>query len=127
MSDHATPPHLSDHGEHAPDESQTVPAARALFGWTTKRWIGKALFWGLLVVSILLIAIEPVLEMLAPEGEHFRHPYFSIDGTTGFNAIWGFGAFALVVLAGWPLGRLLRRSEDYYEDEQEPAGTEPHP
>ncbi|MCH2456971.1 MAG: hypothetical protein MK186_02860, partial [Henriciella sp.] len=108
-------------------ESQTVPAARALFGWTTKPWIGKAVFWGLLVVSVLLIAIEPVLEMLAPEGEHFRHPYFSIDGTLGFNAFWGFGAFTLVVLAGWPLGRLMRRSEDYYEDEQEPAGTEPHP
>mgnify|MGYP004068077959 FL=1 len=78
-------------------------------------------------MSVFLIALEPIIEMMTPEGEHFRHAYFSIDGTTGFNGLWGFGAFTLVVLAGWPLGRLLRRSEDYYDDEEEPAGTEPHP
>ena len=128
MSDQTTPPHLSDHGEYAaPDESQTTPAARAMFGWTTKPWAGKALFWGLLALSILLVAIEPALEAMAGEGHHFRHAYFSIDALTAFHAWWGFGAFALVVLAGWPLGRLLRRREDYYKDEQEPAGTEPHP
>ena len=127
MSDQ-TPPHLSDHGEHQlPDDSHTTPAARALFGWTVKPWAGKAVFWGLLGLSLILIGLEPALEAMSGEGHHFRHAYFWIDSLTAFHAMWGFGAFALVVLGGWPLGKLLRRKEDYYEDEQEPAGTEPHP
>jgi hypothetical protein len=128
MSDNVKPPHLSDHGEHQlPDESHTKPVARFLFGWTTKPWAGKVVFWTLAILSVILIGIEPLLEAMSAEGHHFRHSYFAIDGTTAFYAIWGFASFALVVLAGWPLGKLLRRSEDYYEDEEEPAGTEPHP
>lgn len=127
MSDHVTPPHLTDHGEHAlPDDSHTTPTAKLLFGWTSKPWTGRLLFILLLLASVALIAVEPLLEASAEEGHHFRHAYFNIDAITAFHAWWGFGSFALVVLAGWPLGRLLRRSEDYYNDEEEPAGEEPH-
>lgn len=128
MSDSTKPPHLSDHGEHEiPDDSHTTPAAKFLFGWTSKPWTGRFLFILLAFISIGLILVEPLLEAMAGEGHHFRHAYFDIDAITAFNALWGFGAFALVVLAGWPLGRLLRREEDYYKDEAEPAGEEPHP
>ena len=45
MSDSTKPPHLSDHGEHAlPDDSQTSPVAKVLFGWTSKPWTGRVLF-----------------------------------------------------------------------------------
>ncbi|MEQ9317118.1 MAG: hypothetical protein RLN72_14790 [Henriciella sp.] len=126
MSDHVTPPHLTDHGEHElPDDSHTTKTAKILFGWTSKPWAGRLVFIVLALLSLGLILIEPLLEAAAPEGEHFRHPYFNIDAITGFNAWWGFGAFTLVVLAGWPLGRLLRRDEAYYDDEEEPAGQEP--
>ena len=128
MSDSTKPPHQSDPGTHAePDESQTTPAARIMFGWTSKPWAPRAIFIALVVISVILIALEPLLEMMSGEGHHFRHTYFDIDGLTAFHAWWGFGSFALVVLAGWPLGRLMRRSEDYYDDEAEPAGEEPHP
>ena len=127
MSDSTKPPHLSDHGEHAlPDDSQTSPVAKVLFGWTSKPWTGRVLFILLGVVSLGLVLVEPLLEVMAGEGHHFRHTYFNIDGITAFHAWWGFGAFALVVLAGWPLGRLMRRDEDYYKEESEPAGEEPH-
>jgi hypothetical protein len=127
MSDQ-TPPHLSDHGEHQlPDATHTTPAARAMFGWTTRPWAGTAVFWGLLVLSAILVLLEPALEAMTDGDHHFRHAYFSIDAFTAFHAWWGFGAFTLMVLAGWPLGRLMRRREDYYDDEHEPAGTEPNP
>lgn len=127
MSDSTRPPHLSDHGEHElPDDRHTTPAAKLLFGWTSKPWTGRFLFILLGLISLGLILIEPLLEMMAGEGHHFRHPYFAIDSITAFHAIWGFAAFTLVVLAGWPLGRLMRRDEDYYDDEAEPAGEEPH-
>lgn len=128
MSERAKPPHLSDHGEHAlPDDSETTKTAKLLFGWTSKPWTGRVIFIVTVLVSLGLVFIEPLLELAAGEGHHFRHAYFNIDAITGFHAWWGFGAFALVVLAGWPLGRLLRRDEDYYDDEEEPAGEEPHP
>lgn len=127
MSDSTKPPHLSDHGEHElPDDSQTTPVAKFLFGWTSKPWTARFLFIVLGVISLGLILVEPLLEASAGEGHHFRHAYFGIDAITAFHAWWGFGAFTLVVLAGWPLGRLMRRDEDYYKDEEEPAGEEPH-
>ena len=127
MSDPAKPPHLSDHGEHElPDESHTTGLGKALFGWTSKPGIGRVLFLVLALISAILVVLEPLLEAAAGEGHHFRHAYFHIDEITAFYAWWGFGSFALVVLAGWPLGRLMRRSEDYYDDEEEPAGGEPH-
>ena len=43
-----------------------------------------------------------------------RHEYLDFANATGFYAIWGFAAFAIAVLSGWPLGKLLRRDEDYY-------------
>ena len=127
MSDSTRPPHLSDHGEHElPDDRHTTPAAKFLFGWTSKPWTARFLFILLGLISLGLILVEPLLEMMAGEGHGFRHPYFAIDSITAFHAMWGFGAFTLVVLAGWPLGRLMRRDEDYYDDESEPAGEEPH-
>lgn len=127
MSDHVTPPHLTDHGEHAlPDDSHTTATAKFLFGWTSKPWTGRLIFIVVALTSIILILLEPLLEASAGE-HHFRHTYFWIDTITAFHAWWGFASFALVVLAGWPLGRLMRRDEDYYEDEEEPAGGEPHP
>ena len=62
MSDHVTPPHLTDHGEHdLPDDSHTTPTAKILFGWTAKPWTGRLLFWLLAAVSLVLIGLEPLL------------------------------------------------------------------
>ena len=116
-----------DHGETPVDDTRMSPVARVLFGWTAKPWAGKFMFWLLLALSVILIALEPIAEALTHGEHHFRHAYFGIDATPFFYAMWGFGSFALVVLMGWPLGKLLRRREDYYGDEEEPAGTEPRP
>jgi hypothetical protein len=42
----------------------------------------------------------------------------------GFYALFGFLAFGVAVLSGWPLGKLLRRREDYYETRSGEAGRD---
>lgn len=83
------------------------PAARTLFGWTTRANIKSRVFLVLSVVSALLLIADMLID---------RHPHNDAEALAGFYGIFGFASFAFVVLMGWPLGRLLRRSENYYDD-----------
>ncbi len=83
------------------------PMSRILFGWVGWKHIGALFFWGLAALGLMLVGIDTVMN---------RHDYFHIANATGFYALWGFGSFAFVVLMGWPLGKLLRRGENYYGD-----------
>ena len=83
------------------------PMSRILFGWVEWKWTGALFFWGLAGLGLLLVALDATMD---------RHDYFSIANATGFYAIWGFCSFAFVVLMGWPLGKLLRRGENFYGD-----------
>ena len=95
----------------APDQDMH-PVAQALFGWVTWRWTPALFFWGLGLLTLGLVAADLLLD---------RHEYLSMANATGFYAIYGFAAFAFVVLMGWPLGRFLRRDENYYGDADDPA------
>jgi len=46
---------------------------------------------------------------------HLKHTHFDWQGWFAFDAFFGFLSFCLIVLSGWPLGKLLRRNEDYYD------------
>lgn len=48
-----------------------------------------------------------------------RHAYLGLEGLFGFYAIFGFLAFAFVVLTGAPLRKFLGRKEDYYDTPHE--------
>lgn len=63
---------------------------------------------GIGVFALVLAALDLAIH---------RHAYIGADGVFGFHAWVGFVAFAGVVLAGWPLRRLLARAPDYYADE----------
>lgn len=92
------------------------PFSKVLFGWVENKRTPNLLLLAVSVLSVLLILLDFVLH---------RHDYISFAETGGFYAFWGFGAFALAVLAGWPLGHLLRRGEDYYgEADTRPFDTE---
>ena len=95
------------HRLHTPSEDGVHPVAKILFGWTEAKVAGTAIFWGIGLLSAFLIVIDLAVD---------RHEYVHMAEATGFYALWGFAAFAFVVLIGWPLGRLLRRSETYYGD-----------
>jgi hypothetical protein len=83
------------------------PMSKVLFGWTETKGIGAILFWIFAGLSLLLVAADLVVD---------RHEKISFANSVGFYGIWGFLAFAFVVLMGWPLGQLLRRDENYYGD-----------
>lgn len=81
------------------------PMSRVLFGWVDAPRTPLILFVAAIVISVALIVVDLALN---------RDEYIEVANITGFYGLWGFGAFSLAVLAGWPLGKLLRRSEDYY-------------
>lgn len=99
-------PHIHDE----PDQAEMHPMAKLLFGWVLKPNMGKYIFWGLAALSFLLISADFFSH---------RHAHNEAESYIGFYGFYGFGAFAFVVLMGWPLGRLLRRDENYYGDQDE--------
>jgi hypothetical protein len=93
------------------------PMGRILFGWTGSKSAGALMFWSVAAMAVLLVLIDLVM---------IRQEPVALAGAAGFYALLGFGAFAAICLAGWPLGRLLRRTDDYYgEASGPPADIDP--
>lgn len=97
-------PHTNETGER----SDVHPAARILFGWVSSDRTGQVIFWGLAILGVLFVAADAFID---------RHPENDIESYFGFYGAYGFFAFSFVVLMGWPLGRLLHRDENYYDDQ----------
>ena len=95
------------HDLHTPSNEGIHPLSKILFGWVESKLTGPAILWGTVGLSVFLVVIDLAMH---------RHEYFHFAEATGFYAIYGFAAFAFVVLMGWPLGRLLHRDENYYGD-----------
>jgi hypothetical protein len=66
----------------------------------------KWIVWTLAVVCLALVGSELFFH---------KHGHFGWQEIFGFDAWFGFVSFCLIVLSGWPLGKLLRRDEDYYD------------
>lgn len=99
-----------------PSNEGMHPLAKLLFGWVESP---RTPF--LLLVIAVVISAGLVVADLAVN----RHEYLEFANATGFYAFWGFAAFAIAVLSGWPLGKLLRRDEDYYgEADTTPSDVE---
>lgn len=119
MSNDTTPPTRDSSGRFIKAAAEKVnalsrtnaegehPMARVLFGWTEAKGAGTFIFWGMAALSIILVLLDLLIE---------RHEKVGIANAVGFYGLWGFAAFSFVVLMGWPLGRLLRRDENYYGD-----------
>ena len=64
-------------------------------------------FYGLLAICLLSVAVEPFAR---PE-----HPHYAYERWIGFHGAFGFTVFVLIVMAGKHLRRLVGRREDYYD------------
>ncbi len=95
-----------------PNDNDMHPMSKLLFGW-----VGSPRTPLIVLLLVIVICGGLVLFDLTVN----RHEYLDFANANGFYSIWGFGAFALAVLSGWPLGKLLRRDEDYYGE----ADTKP--
>ncbi|MEZ5947074.1 MAG: hypothetical protein R3C13_01110 [Hyphomonas sp.] len=105
------------HNLHTPGTDGIHPLARILFGWTHHKGIANMIFWVLAVLSVVIIAAD----LMVP-----RHDHMNFANATGFYGIYGFICFSFAVIMGWPLGRLLRRDENYYGDAGgPPQGIDP--
>lgn len=62
-----------------------------------------------IVFAVILAAV--VLADLAIE----HHPYFSLDGTFGFGAWFGFGSCVFMIVFAKALGAVLKRPDTYYD------------
>ena len=69
--------------------------------------ISATVFGWLAAVCTALVVIEWLVH------RHATHPW---EGWPGFYAIFGFVAFAGIVLLGKQLRRVIRRDDDYYDD-----------
>ena len=50
--------------------------------------------------------------------------YFGVDGWVGFGGLFGFLACLVMVLIAKGLGLVLKRREDYYNDDSSDGGTD---
>ena len=66
----------------------------------------KWVVWAVYGACILVLALEPL---------YHKHGDFGWEEWPAFHAFFGFAVFAVLVLAGKQLRRLLMRDEDYYD------------
>ena len=98
------------HPHHDKEDDQIHPVAKALFGWVSFKRTPELIFYGLAIACVSLIAADFFVD---------RHEKMDTANVNGFYALYGFTAFAFVVLMGHPLAKLLRRDENYYGDNDE--------
>jgi hypothetical protein len=104
------PPRLGEPGEH--------PVSVLLFSWMRTTLFFRLLMGALAGFGVLLIAFEAVTLVDRPG------LIYGLEDLPGFFGIFGLLAFSFAVLSGWPLGRLLRRPEDYYDTSSGEAGRD---
>ena len=106
--------HTSSNGA---DDGAT-PLAKLMFGWTSAKWAPGLMFILIGGLSLGVLLADFVID---------RHAYEPVKFTLMpmFYGIYGFAAFFFVVLCGWPLGRMLRRDENFYGDLEGQEAAEP--
>ena len=109
-------PEQDAQSKHAYTEDEVHPLAQFLFGWVEHPRTPLFLLGGVIGLSVILVLMDFIVH---------RHDYFGFAEFAAYYAFWGFAAFTLAVLSGWPLGALLRGDEDYYgEAETTPDDVE---
>lgn len=101
------PAQLGDPGEH--------PLSVLLFSWMRGKLFFRIAMALLAALAAVLIALEVALSGKAVT---------SLANMPGLFGVVGLVGFAIVVLSGRPLGRLLRRPEDYYDTRSGEAGRD---
>ena len=93
---------MTDHDDTNP-EARAHDAAPGFFDRpSTRRFIWIALIGACAASALAGFVVE-------------MHAYFEIANFPLFYAIFGFAAFAFIVLAGQHLRKILMRPEDYYD------------
>ena len=86
-------------------------------------WLDKAssirlIIIGLVVACVISFAVPTVLDIMASMDPHHHgesHRYFDYESIYGFHAVFGFLAYAFIVLTAKMLRKVLKRPEEYYD------------
>ncbi|NWG91768.1 MAG: hypothetical protein HXY21_04580 [Parvularculaceae bacterium] len=81
-------------------------------GWADRKSFRRG-FLALLVIAALAAAAAGFV----PAFQN-KEPHFAVERYGVFFAIYGFVAFAFIVLAGQHLRKLVGRKEDYYDERE---------
>jgi len=98
--------------EQTTDKEQVEGPAEADKGWAEKPGFIRAFLIGLYIACGLA-----ALAGFVP-GWHNPHPHFAAEKFPVFFALWGFGSFMFIVLAGQHLRKLVSRKEGYYAERE---------
>lgn len=74
--------------------------------WLYRRSTLNGIYWGLVVLCILLGAIDFI---------YHRHTVYDVEAIPAIYGIFGFVCFIGIVFAGVGLRKLVMRDEDYYD------------
>lgn len=76
--------------------------------WLYRPQNRSRLWWGFGIVLAITVLAQLFVHL---------HAWFTVDGWFGFNALYGFLSCAGMVLFAKLLGYLLKRPEEYYDDD----------
>jgi hypothetical protein len=98
--------------DHPPEAAAPQPAtdehplSLLLFSWMRGRNFDRLFMAVIAATCAVLAALDFIVK---------RRHVGDIEHLPAFFGLFGFIVFGLVVLSGWPFGRLLRRPENYYD------------
>ncbi len=76
-------------------------------------WFEKPANIRLMIIGLIVVCIGLVLAEFTYENHHPHFPKY--EEFMGFQAIFGFVAFVVVVFLGMGLRLIIKRDEDYYD------------
>lgn len=97
---------------HSPSSGQRPGQRPDSDHWLVRPKSIRLMWW--IFAAILALTVAGQLFV------HF-HAYFEVDGWFGFYAIYGFVTCVAMVVGAKLLGFVLKRPDDYYAGETEPA------
>ena len=75
-------------------------------------WFEKPANIRMMIIGLVVFCIGLFLAEFTYEN---HHPHFDLENYKGFQALFGFVAFVVVVFLGMGLRLIIKRDEDYYD------------
>ena len=79
---------------------------------TDPSWFEKPSNIRLMIIGLIVVCIGLFLAEFTFKNDH---PHFEIEKWKGFQALFGFVAFVVIVFLGMGLRLIIERDEDYYD------------
>ena len=79
---------------------------------TDPSWFEKTSSLRIMIIGLVIVCIGLFLAEFTFTNDH---PHFEIEKFKGFQAIFGFVAFVVIVFLGMGLRLIIERDEDYYD------------